>query len=339
MTKRAKKLLLIAAASVAGLIVILVIASIIVLKSGWFANFAKDKIVAELENATGGVATIGSFEFDLSHLTVRIHDFVLHGTEPKTAAPLLYVQLLELRMKLFSGIMHTLDLAYLGIEKPQVDLIVFPDGKTNIPQPKNPAKSSGNTNTLQTVVNLKVNKFLLENGQIVAADQKAAFNARGENLRVLLNYDFAHPSYTGNLAMAPLQFTSNAKRPLEANVNIPVTIQSDAIKINNASIATPQSHIRLTASLANMNAPVISANMSAAISLPEIERSTTLPINASTKGVPRTLTADLAFRMNEATKELQLQTAHLVLGKTTFEASGDSIQVGAALCGLTRMSR
>ncbi len=322
MTKRAKKVLLIAAASVAGLVVVLAIASIIVLKSSWFANFAKDKIVAELEDATGGVATIGSFEFDLSHLTIRIHDFVLHGTEPKSAAPLLYVQLLELRMKLFSGIMHTLDLAYLGIEKPQVDLIISPDGKTNIPQPKNPAKPSGNNNTLETVVNLKVNKFLLENGLIVAADQKSAFNARGENLRVLLNYDFAHPSYSGNLAIAPLRVTSSAKAPLDANVNIPVTIQPDAIRIDNASIATPQSQIRLTASLTNMNAPIISASMNAGISLPEMQRGLALPIDASAKGAPQTLTAELAVQLNEKTKALQIQTAHIALGQTTFQASG-----------------
>ncbi|MBV8810000.1 MAG: hypothetical protein JO033_15115, partial [Acidobacteriaceae bacterium] len=322
MTHRAKKILFIAAGSLVGLILILVIAAVIVLKSGWFANFAKEKIVAEIESATGGTATVGSFEFDLSHLTLRIRNFVLHGTEPKTAAPLFSVPLLELRMKLFSGIMHTLDLAYLGVEKPQVDLIVFPNGTTNIPQPENPTKSSGNSNTLETVVNLKVNKFLIENGIIVAADQKSAFNARGENLRVLLNYDFAHPSYAGNLTMAPLQFSSGVKAPLEANVNIPVVIESNAIRIDSASIATPQSRIRLSASLTNINAPIISASLNAGISLPELQRSFTLPIDANAKGAPQTLTADVAVQMNEASKALQIQTAHIALGQTTFQASG-----------------
>ncbi len=321
MTHRAKKIFLIAAGSVVGLILILVIAAVIVLKSSWFANFAKEKTVAEIETATGGVATIRSFEFDLSHLTLRIHDFVLHGTEPKTAAPLLSVQLLELRMKLFSGIMHALDLAYLGIEKPQVDLIVFPNGTTNIPQPKHPT-SSGNNNSLETLVNLKVNKFLLENGLIRAASQKSAFNARGENLRVLLNYDFVHPSYTGNLTIAPLQFSAGGKPALGANVTIPVTIESNAIRIENASVATAESRIGLTASLTNVNAPVISASLNADISLPELQRSLTLPIDANAKGAPQTLRAELAIQMSEATKALQIQTAHIALGHTTFQASG-----------------
>ena len=187
MTRRTKKILLITGASIAGVIVVLIIAAILVLQSGWFANFAKNKIIALAEQSTGGVVQIGSFQFDLWHLTVRIRDFVLHGTEPKTADPLVRVQLLEARVKLFSGFKHMVDLQYLGIEKPEVDLIMFPNGKTNIPQPKNPTKSSGNNSTLETVVNLAVNKFRLDNGLLQFADEKASFNARGENLRVLFN--------------------------------------------------------------------------------------------------------------------------------------------------------
>ncbi len=115
----------------------LVIASILIVRTAWFANFVRDKIIAVTEESTGGVVEIGSFQFDWMHLTARIRNFVLHGTEPKTADPLARIALLEVHLKLFAGLKHAVDLQYLGIDQPQVNLMVFPDGTTNIPQPKN----------------------------------------------------------------------------------------------------------------------------------------------------------------------------------------------------------
>lgn len=322
MTRRTKKILLTVAGSIAGLIVILVIAAILILQSGWFANFVKNKIVAVAEESTGGVVEIGSFQFDLWHLTVRIRDFVLHGTEPKTADPLVRVQLLEAHLKLFSGWKNIAGLSYLGIEKPEADLIVFPNGKTNIPQPKNPSKSSGNNSTLQTVIDLAVNKFELKNGLLEFAEEKASFNARGENLRVLLDYDFANPGYQGNLSISPLLLASSGKPPLHADVNIPVTLGKDAVRVTNARVTTPQSRIELTAALENVNTPVISAHLNANISLPEIQRSVNLPMDANAAGAPRVLTAELAMQMDQQSKAVHLQTAHASLGQTTVQASG-----------------
>src|SRR3954469_13706552 len=135
MSKR-KKILTTTAASLAGLNVVLVVGSILVLQSSWFANFVREKVVAVPEEPTGGVVGIGVFECDWSHLTARIRNFVLHGNEPKESDPLARIALLEVRLKLFSGLKKVVDIRYLGIEQPRLNLIVFPDGTTNIPQPK-----------------------------------------------------------------------------------------------------------------------------------------------------------------------------------------------------------
>src|SRR5579864_3140915 len=101
---RTKRILLIVGASLAGLLIVLVVTSILVLQSGWFASFVKQKIIATAQESTGGVVELGSFQFDWRHLTVRIRNFILRGTEPKAADPLVRVELLELHLRLFSGI-------------------------------------------------------------------------------------------------------------------------------------------------------------------------------------------------------------------------------------------
>ena len=180
MSKR-KKILIGIGIAIPALFLILIIGSIIVIQTSWFQNYVKNQIVAAVEDSTGGVVDIGSFTFDPWTLTARIRNFVLHGTEPKTADPLASIGLLDVRLKLFSGLYHLVDLRYIGVDQPRVNLIVFPDGKTNIPQPKiqkQPSQTSG----LQTIVDLKIGQFEVKNGLLEYAQQATHFNARGENL-------------------------------------------------------------------------------------------------------------------------------------------------------------
>ena len=328
MTKR-KKTLLIIAGSVAGLLVVLVIASILVLQSAWFANYVREKIIAVTEDSTGGVVEIGSFQFEWTHLTARIRNFVLHGTEPKGSDPLVRVPLLEVRLKLLAGLKKAVDIDYLGVQQPQVNLIVLPDGTTNIPQPKiqtQPSQTSG----LETVVDLAIHQFQIQNGLLEAS--KTPFTARGENLRILLNYNLLTPSYQGNLWIDPLFLASAGGPPLNVHVNVPVTIEKDAVKVANGTLKTDQSQVVLNASVQNMNAPVIDGKLNANLSLLEMQRTLDLPIDANAKGVPKSLSAELAIRMDEKNNTIQVQTAHLGLGQTTFQGSGtlDKSKNGAA---------
>ncbi len=320
MTKR-KKILIWIGAGIPALLLLLIIASILVIRTAWFANYVREKIIAETEDSTGGVVEIGSFQFDWMHLTARIRNFVLHGTEPKTADPLARIALLEVHLKLFAGLKHAVDLQYLGIDRPQVNLMVFPDGTTNIPEPKIQKKPS-ETSGLETVVDLAIGHFQITNGLLQYSQQKTTFSARGENLRALLNYNTLNANYQGNLWIDPLLMTSGKNPPLDVHVNLPVTIEKDAVRVAGAKLNTAQSQIVVNGSMQNMNAPQISAQVNASISLPEMQRSLDLPIDPTAKGVPSVLSLELAANMDQKNNTVQVQTAHFALGQTTVQASG-----------------
>ena len=74
---------------VAGLVIALLGASAVLLQSQWFKNKIRQKIVSVTERATGGRVEIGSFSYDWRHLTADVSPFVLHGTEPASAPPLI----------------------------------------------------------------------------------------------------------------------------------------------------------------------------------------------------------------------------------------------------------
>ena len=293
---------------------LLLTGSILIVQSGWFSNFVRYKVVAIVEESTGGRVEIGSFQFDWTHFTVRVRNFVLHGREPRNAAPLVRVPLLELRLKLLAGFKRAVDLRYLGIQQPQVHLIVFPDGTTNVPQPKvskPPSEKSG----LATVVDLAVRRFEINNGLLEYAQQKSSFNARGENLRVLLDYNVANLSYQGRLTIDPVLVTSVERPPLRVRVDLPVTIERDAVTVAGGKLSTAQSQILVDVSLHDLSAPTVSANASATISLPEFQRE--FP-----NGAPKTFTAKLAGHAELKNNVFTVQTADLTLGESLFHAAG-----------------
>ena len=98
-------------------------------------------------------------------------------------------------------------------------------------------------------------------------------------------------------------------------------MEKDAIRLAGAKLTTNQSQIGFNGSIEHLNAPKISAHLNANVSLPELQASLELPIDANAKGAPRMLEAELGVGMDQ-NKNVQIQTAHLDLGQTTFDASG-----------------
>ncbi|MBC7928663.1 MAG: hypothetical protein H7039_23720, partial [Bryobacteraceae bacterium] len=83
----------------AGLILLLGLAAILILPGSWFREKVRERIVTEVEKASGGRVEIGSFKFDWSNLNVEIAPFILHGTEPAGEAPLFRTESIKVGLK------------------------------------------------------------------------------------------------------------------------------------------------------------------------------------------------------------------------------------------------
>ncbi len=316
---RGRKIALIVGGSLAGLLVVLFIAGIIIVQTDWFRNTVRQKLISSVEEATGGRAEVGSFSFDWTHLRAVVRDFVVHGSEPPTAAPLFRARLLEVDLKITSPLRSIVDIAYLGVDTPQANVIVYPDGHTNVPAPK--VKSSSNKSGLETIVDLAVGQFKLTNGSLDFANQKSAFSANGRNLRAQLSYNVLKPSYQGEISMAPLFLQSGKNPPVNVDVKLPIVLEKDRVQLTNARLATPESEIILSGDMSHLTAPQTSAHINARIALDEAKRVAGLAIPLNTgPGEPRYLNADVAASMDD--NRIQVTTGRLTLGESNLEASG-----------------
>ena len=320
MTRR-KRIITTVLLSLAGFIVILVVAGILVLRSDWFHQYVREKIVAVTEESTGGKVEIGGFDFDWTHLRATIRNGVLHGTEPAGEAPLLQADLIQLDLKLFSGIAHIIDLAALLVSHPQAHVMVYPDGRTNVPEPK--VKSTSNTSAVQTIVDLKIGRFNLLNGSLTFNALKTDFNAKGENLRAQLSYTALKTGYQGLIAMAPLYVSSGRNAPLNLNLTLPLTIQGDRITLRDAKIATSDSSLVVNATVDQLNAPTphMNGHANAHLALADARKFAGPQLSIqSGKGLPSALDADVAIDLAQNT--VKVSTARVTLGDSNLEASG-----------------
>src|ERR1700722_11940689 len=209
---RALRILRNAAIALCALLVVLTIAGILVVQSAWFQNYVKQTIIASTEDSTGGKVEIGTFHFEWTHMTAVATDFVIHGTEAAGTAPLLRAARVQLDLRLFTSLHHLWDITYLGVNNPQANVIVYLDGHTNIPAPRN--KSISSQTPLETVVDLAIGRFELTNGLIAFAAQRQELNIRGNNLRALLAYNVLSQDYTGKLSLQPIYVVAGRNTPV-----------------------------------------------------------------------------------------------------------------------------
>ena len=268
--RRLPKILLITGASIVGLVLVLVVAALIVLQTGWFRNFVRGKIVAAVEEGTGGRAEVGDFRFSVTGLRAEVDDFVLHGTEEAGRPPLVRAKSIVVGLKILSVLHQEVNLDLLEIDQPEVAIEVRPDGTTNLPVAK--TKSSTKSDPLETVMKLAVRHFSIRNGLLAFEDRKTPLNVEGDNLSAQMAYEAAAPRYVGTLSIAPVYVQQGSRPRLPVKTNIAFAIRGTGIDITSARFETPESKMEMTASVNNLANPKASLQMTARLAPAELGR-------------------------------------------------------------------
>lgn len=319
MSSTTKKILRYAGVGLVALIVILIVSTIVIVRTDWFRNYVRQKIITATEEATGGTVTLQAFSFQWNHLRATLTNFVIRGNEPPTAAPFVRASRVEVDLRLFTSLKRLLDVSYLGVEAPQVNIIVFPDGRTNIPSPKQ-KKPESNKTTLETVVDLAVGQFKLTNGLITFNSQPAHFNLRGENLRAQLYYNLVGQSYQGQLSLSPLYAISGRNTPVKLDVTLPVALERDRVQFSNAKIATALSEVVVNGAISNLRDPKTTAKVNGHLALADLRNLANVPMALDARGVPTEVITDLNLTIDN--NNIQVTSARLGLGHSNIEASG-----------------
>jgi translocation and assembly module TamB len=141
--------------------------------SATFENEVRNRVVAVLQDATGGRVEISTFHWRLLHLSFEATGITIHGTEASNEAPYAHIDKLKAQAGIFGlftmGVTPRLVLNSVDVDAPSYHLIVYADGTTNQPHPRH--KYTPKQPALDTLFDLRVGQLAVRNGSAQIGDQ------------------------------------------------------------------------------------------------------------------------------------------------------------------------
>jgi translocation and assembly module TamB len=277
---RPAKIIAISFLGAASLAMLVSAVAVIVLRSEWFKNKIREKIVWVTERATGGRVEIGRFSYDWRDLTAEVAPFVLHGSEPASAPALLRADKIKIRLRIISLLEKKVDIALLVFESPSVYVTVAADGTTNVPRPR--FTSNGN-DLVEQLLDLKVQHIELRHGQATYNSWKVPLDAAGEHLEMSLRYEagspHSAPRYLCAISSSDARITSPALRgPAQFGVDARIALGKNAIQLLSANLISGGMKLRAAGSIGDLSAPHGEFDLSAALPIEELSKMFRLPI-------------------------------------------------------------
>jgi translocation and assembly module TamB len=263
----------------AGLVVAVLTAGLVLVQSQWFKNKIREKIVAVTERATGGRVEIGSFSYNWRDLTAQVAPFVLHGTEPASAPPLLRADAIKIRLRVISLLEKKVDIAALVLESPRVHVTVAADGSTNVPRPR--FTSNG---LVERLLDLKVQHVELRHAEANYNSWKLPLDASGEHLEMSLRYEGGgeHPGaprYLCAISSTDARITSAMLRaPAEFGLDAQIALDQNTIQILSANVISGGVKLRAVGSIGDLAMPHGEFDLTAALPIEELGKMFRLPV-------------------------------------------------------------
>jgi translocation and assembly module TamB len=166
--------------------------------SAQFQDMVRGKLVSALQDSTGGRVEIASFQWRLRNLEAEATGIVIHGDEAATDDPYARVDRLSAQISILGFWWNpNIRLQNLEITRPQLHLILYPDGQTNQPHPLKPQKKS-NRPAMDTLFSLQAGHVAVENGMLDIDDRAATaldtqnryqpLDFRADDLSILMRY-------------------------------------------------------------------------------------------------------------------------------------------------------
>jgi translocation and assembly module TamB len=242
-----------------------------------FQRRARAELVSVLEDSTGGRVELQHVSLNVWRLAVELDGLVIHGTEAPGEMPYLSAQKIFVRLHLNMVLTHIrglgpqsrISLRYLRVEQPHVHLILSKDGKSNVPSPKHPSKS---TEPIQdTLLDLQARKVELANGLAVVNDRAIPFDVAANDLNAEVKWVRSSDRYAATLDLADLRTKMTDNPEVQSKLHVTAELGRDMASLDSLEFDTGRS-IRITAdgSVQHFNSPQWQGNVTGGIDLKQL---------------------------------------------------------------------
>ena len=268
------------ALALAGLLIVAGVAAVFVLRSQWFLEQLRKGIIDQAQRATGAKVEIGGLSFDWSTLKARVDNFVLHGKEAAGEDPLLRLNSATVGFKIISAFERKVDLLSLRVDAPQIRIVVYPDGSTNIPG----AGARPQRLWSEDLLNLKITEYEIAGGTMEYDEQHVPLNFRGRNLDLKMTYDAATPSYRGNFSSEGVRVTPPGYQPIDSAVSTAFVLEQNRVRLAQLHWTAQGMTADVSGTLNDLRAPHGTLAVRASSPLRAVVEEFRIPIDPSGSG-------------------------------------------------------
>lgn len=241
------------------------VALVLYLRSPQFNDLVRQKVVASIEEASGGRVDLGSFRWDLSRLEFEANNLTVHGLEPSTAAPLAQAATVRVRAHIVSLLKKQVDLTYLELDRPQINLTVASDGKTNLPEPK--AKSTADP--VQQLFDLAIGRAELREGRLQINDRQLPLDFSANDIILATTFDRRERRYDGTLSVGKINAKYQDYRDLPLTAQTQFSVWPNRAQVKQLKLQSQASHAEINGTLDNFSSPETHFTYSATLDLPQ----------------------------------------------------------------------
>jgi translocation and assembly module TamB len=164
-------------------LLVLALAALIVMSSGWFQRVLEHRVIATLENLTGGRVEIALFRFKPWLLQMTLQKLVIHGSEAVGDPPLVSAREVEAGLSPGQLLHRRLRLRYVDTDGLQVHLRTNPQGVTNLPVPGERISAQ---QSWADLMNLSIGRLTLSHTVFFWNDQRQPVEIDARELAILL---------------------------------------------------------------------------------------------------------------------------------------------------------
>ena len=255
--------------AVAGVVLLAVVVSLIwYLRSPSFENFVRRKLIATLEEATGGRVEMAAFHWKLSDLAFEADGLTIHGLEPAGESPYAHVNRALVRLHVVSFLERQVSLEQVELWAPVIHIIVNPDGSTNAPEPK--VKPDHPKTPVQQLFDLAIGRVDVHDGMLLLNQHKLALDFSVNQLVAAMAYDRLAQRYDSSVQVGKMDAKYQDYRDVAAQADLQFSLWHNQAEIKSLKLVSETSSLQLSGKVTDFESPQVHLTYSSTLDVAQM---------------------------------------------------------------------
>ncbi|HVM92908.1 MAG TPA: translocation/assembly module TamB domain-containing protein [Terriglobales bacterium] len=233
-----------------------------------FQQRVRRRVVAALEEATGGRVELGELHTIPFRLRVDARNLTIHGREGAGEVPFVQVERVQAELKIISLFEKSIGLHSLQLERPVVHIIAYPDGTTNMPAPA--IKLSSDRTAIERLVSMSVAHIEAHEGRFLWQDQNVPFDFAARDVALHLDFSLLRQHYETRVTIGGAETRWAKYAEFSWSADAAFVLARHHVDIRDVTLKSGQSDVKFTGRLENYRDPQITGEYHGTLALGEL---------------------------------------------------------------------